>query len=640
MSSAKLRFLGYELDRDAFELRRAGHRIRLERKPMELLILFAEKPGCLVSRDEIIEKIWGKDFSFDAENGVNNAVRKIRAALNDGSEEPRFVETAVGKGYKFIASVEAAAPPETSFPSDAAASEAPHSRFSRKLAWILAGSAAVLAAGFLTYYGTMGGKTIAGGAPSIHSLAVLPLANLSGDPSQQYFADGMTELLTTDLGRIGQIRVISRTSAMRYKSTTKTIPQVARELNVEAVIEGGVARSGDRLRITVQLIQAKNERHLWADAYEGDVRDAFSLQDKVALDIAERVQAQFSGAERSKLMGAAVIDPVAEEEYFRGRYDSNTWTAAALESSIGHFEQAVQRDPRCAPAWAGLAGDYELMGLFGYLPNRSAFAQARTAAQRAVELDSSLADAHVFLATARWPTEWLPSGNGELARQAWLDQEKELRLAVALNPNDAIAHQWLGYQFASAGEFEDAIAEMKRARELDPLSPNTQNSLGAVYYWAGRDDEALREILQVPDPDANSERRHQRMAWIYERKGMLESAAAELAAAARLSGKQALAASVEREYRSSGYVKARRLYLYGDIMERHRHAKNDGIPVAALEIAADYALLGETRASLRWLEIAWQQDEGAISYLKVDDRFEILHANPRFQDLLTRLGLP
>ena len=639
MSSAKLRFLGYELDRDAFELRRAGHRIRLERKPMELLILFAEKPGCLVSRDEIIEKIWGKDFSFDAENGVNNAVRKIRVALNDGSEEPRFVETAVGKGYKFIASVETA-PPEASFPSGAAASEVPHSRFSKKLAWILAGSAAVLAAGFLAYYGAIGRKTIAGAAPSIHSLAVLPLANLSGDPSQQYFADGMTELLTTDLGRIGQIRVISRTSAMRYKSTTKTIPQVARELNVDAVIEGGVARSGDRLRITVQLVQAKNERHLWADAYEGDMGDAFSLQDKVALDIAERVQAQFSGAERGELTGTATPDPVAEEEYFRGRYDSNTWTAAALESSIGHFEQAVQRDPRCAPAWAGLAGDYELMGMFHYLPNRSALAQARTAAQRAVELDSSLADAHVFLGAARWPTEWPPSGNGELARQAWLDAEKELRLAVALNPNDAIAHQWLGYQLASAGEFEDAIAEMKRARELDPLSPNTQNSLGAVYYWAGRDEEALREILQVPDPDANSERRHQRMARIYERKGMLERAAAELAAAARLSGKQALAASVEQEYRSAGYVKARRLYLYGDIMERQRQAKNDGIPVAALEIAADYALLGETRASLRWLEIAWQQDEGAIAYLKVDDRFEILHANPRFQDLLTRLGLP
>lgn len=640
MSAAKLRFLGYELDRDAFELSRDGHRIRLERKPMELLILLAEKPGCLVSRDEIIEKVWGKNFWFDAENGVNNAIHKIRAALNDASEEPRFVETVVGKGYRFISSVEAATPAEAPAPLDTATPKAPHAQFSGKLAWILAGSAAVLAASLFVYYGGVGKKTAARTTPMIHSLAVLPLANLSGDPSEEYFADGMTELLTTDLGRIGQIRVISRTSAVRYKGTAKAIPQIARELGVDAVIEGGVARSGDHLRITAQLIQAQNDQHLWADSYEGDVRDAFSLEDKVALDIAEEVQAQFSGAERSKLADATIIDPVAEEEYFRGRYDSNRWTAANLESSVGHFEQAVQRDPRCAPAWAGLAGDYELMGVFGYLPRRTALAQALTAAQRAVGLDSSLADAHVYLATARWRTAWLPSGNGEVARQAWSDAEKELRYAIALNPNDAVAHQWLGYHLATAGQFENAVAEMKRARELDPLSPNTQNSLGAAYYWADRDDEALREFLEIPDPDANSERRHQRMARIYQRKGMLDHAAAELVTAARLGGKKALAGSVEREYHSSAYTAARKTYLNGDIMERQRYAMSHGVPVAALEIAADYALLGQRAPSLRWLERAWQEDGFGLEFLKIDDRFEILHGDRHFQVLLARLGLP
>lgn len=638
MSSAKLRFRDHTLDCDAFELRRAGHRIRLERKPMELLILLAEKPGRLVSRDEIIEKIWGKNFSFDAENGVNNAIRKIRAALNDASEEPRYVETVVGKGYRFISSVEAAVSAEAPVPLDTATPKGPHARFSRKLAWILAGSAAVLAASLFVYHGAVGKKTGARATPVIHSLAVLPLANLSGDPSEEYFADGMTELLTTDLGRIGQIRVISRTSAMQYRKTTKTIPQVARELGVDAVIEGGVARSGAHLRITAQLIQAQNERHLWADSYEGDVRDAFSLEDKVALDIAEHVQARFSNAENSK--AATTIDPVAEEEYFRGRYDSNRWTAAELESSVGHFEQAVQRDPRCAPAWAGLAGDYELMGVFGYLPRRTALAQALTAAQRAVGLDSSLADAHVYLATALWRTAWLPSGSAKSARQAWSDAEKELRFAVALNPNDAVAHQWLGYHLATAGQFENAIAEMKRARELDPLSSNTQNSLGAAYYWAGRDDEALREFSQVPDPDANSERRHQRMARTYERKGMPDRAAAELATAARLGGKRALAGSVEREYHSSGYTAARETYLHGDIIERQRYAASHGVPVAALEIAADYALLGQRDPSLHWLEKARQQDDFGFEFLKIDDRFEILRGDPHFQALLTRLGLP
>lgn len=637
MRPARLRFRDYELDLDAFELRRDGRRIRLERKPLEVLILLAEKPGRLLPRGEIIERIWGKDFSFDTENGVNNVIRKIRAALNDGSEEPRFVETVVGKGYRFISPVE-------EFPSGAplpgtSALEVPHSRFPRGLAWFL-GSAALLASSIVVYHGAVGRKTATHAAPSIRSIVVLPLANLSGDTSEDYFADGMTELLTTDLGRIGQVRVISRTSAMRYKGAAKTIPQIARELNVDAVIEGGVARSGNHLRITAQLIQAQNDQHLWADSYEGDVREAFSLQDKVALDIAEHVQGQFSGSQDSRRTAAATIDPVAEEEYFRGRYDSNRWTAAELESSIGHFEQAVQRDPRCAPAWAGLAGDYELMGVFGYLPRRTALAQALTAAQRAVGLDSSLADAHVYLATARWRTAWLPSGSAELARQAWSDAEKELRFAVALNPNNAVAHQWLGYHLATAGQFENAIVEMKRARELDPLSPNTQNSLGAAYYWAGRDDEALREFSQVPDPDANSERRHQRMARIYERKGMLERAAGELVTAARLAGEPALAISVERQYRSSGYAAARKAYLWGDITERRRAETGHDVPMSALQIGADYALLGETGTSLHWLEIAWQQDDPGLEYLKIEDCFETLRTNPRFRSLLSRLGLP
>lgn len=638
MSSAKLRFRDYELDVEAFALRRAGHRIRLERKPMELLILFAENPGRLISRDEIIEKIWGKNFSFDAENGVNNAIRKIRSALNDGSEDPRYVETVVGKGYRFISSVEPETPSEVATRSGTIASKAPRSRVFKRLVWICVGSAAALAASFLIYHDAVGKKAAARAASSIRSVAVLPLANLSDDPSEEYFADGMTELLTTDLGRIGQIRVISRTSAMRYKGTAKAIPQIARELHVDAVIEGGVARSGDHLRITAQLIEAQNDQHLWADSYEGDVRDAFSLQDKVALDIAEHVQARFSNAENSKAV--TTIDPVAEEEYFRGRYDSNRWTAAELESSVGHFEQAVQRDPRCAPAWAGLAGDYELMGVFGYLPRRTAVAEALTAAQRAVGLDSSLADAHVYLATARWRTAWLPSGNGELARQAWSDAERELRFAVSLNPNDAVAHQWLGYHLATAGQFENAVAEMKRARELDPLSPNTQNSLGAAYYWAGHDQEALQEFSQVPDPDANSERRHQRMARIYERKGMLGRAAEELSTAARLAGQPALATTVEREYRSSGLREARRRYLQGQIVALQRPPKNHGVSVAALEIAADYALLGQKAPSLRWLEKAWQQDDFGLEFLKIDDRFEILRGDPRFRDLLVRLGLP
>ena len=658
-SISVVRFGPFELDLRSGELKRDGRHQRLQGQPAQLLVLLASRASELVTREELRTYLWPEDTFVDFDHGVNNAVNRIREVLSDPAASPRYIETVPRRGYRFIAEIEDLSPAplvightpaaadssprsisvESEMPSVSTGSKAPHSHFFSRLAWILTGIAAGLAASLWIYHVAIGKKAATLTTP-IQSLAVLPLANLSGDPSQEYFADGMTELLTTDLGRIGGIRVISRTSVMRYKGTSKTILEIARELNVDAVIEGGVQRSGDRLRITAQLIQANNDRHLWSDTYEGAVREAFSLQDKVALDIAERVQAQFSGAERNKPTGATTIDPLAEEEYFRGRYDSNSWTAAKLESSIGHFEEAVQRDPRCAPAWAGLAGDYELMGVFGYLSRRTALQQSLTAAQRAVELNSSLADAHVFLASARWWTAWSPNGNGELARQAWSDAERELRFAIALNPNDAVAHQWLGYHLAAAGQFENAIVEMRRARELDPLSPNTQNSLGAAYYWAGRDDEASREILQVRDPDANSRRRHQRMARIYERKGMLERAAAELATAARLSGNTALASAVEREYRSSGYRGARKLYLRGDIIASQHPQRNNDVPVAALEIAADYALLGETAPSLLWLEQALQQDDPGIEYLKIDDRFESLRNNPRFQDLLTRLGLP
>src|SRR5712692_4715306 len=292
MSSAKLRFRDYQLDPDGFELCRAGHRLRLERKPMELLILLAENQGHLVKREEIIEKIWGKDFFFDAENGINNAIRKIRSALNDNAEHPLFVETSLGKGYKFIAPVERVLKPAGSPSPERGVIPQEPTVFRSRRAWVPAlGITALIAAALALNIPGIRNRIFARGVPTIHSIAVLPLENHSGDPNQEYFADGMTDALITELAQFSSLRVISRTSAMHYKGSHQALPEIARELNVDAVVEGSVIRSGNRVRITAQLLEARSDRHLWAKAYDQDIREIMSLQHDVANNIVHEIQA-------------------------------------------------------------------------------------------------------------------------------------------------------------------------------------------------------------------------------------------------------------------------------------------------------------------------------------------------------------
>src|SRR5713101_6619875 len=312
MSSAKLRFRDYLLDPDGFELCRAGHRLRLERKPMELLILLAENPGQLVKREEIIEKIWGKDFFFDAENGINNAIRKIRSALNDNAEHPLFVETSLGKGYRFIAPVERIPEPTSSPAPERGVIPQELTGFRWRRAWVPAlGATAFIAAGFAFNIAGIRSRILPRGAPPIHSIVVLPLENLSGDTNQEYFADGMTDALITDLAQISSLRVISRTSAMHYKGSRQALPAIARELNVDAIVEGSVTRAGKRVRINVQLLEARSDRHLWAKAYDRDTSEIMSLQQDVADSIAHEIQAKLTPQENLRQAQNRQVDPEA-----------------------------------------------------------------------------------------------------------------------------------------------------------------------------------------------------------------------------------------------------------------------------------------------------------------------------------------
>ena len=611
-----VRFGAFELDVRAGELRKHGSLVRLQQQPFRVLVFLLEHPGQVVTRDELRHAIWADAF-VEFDEGLDATIYKLRSALGDSAESPRFVETLPRRGYRFIAAVEAA--PEMARRAVATSS---------RLLLALAGGLAALVALLLSLNaGGLRDRLRGRVSPTrVRSLAVLPLGNLSGDSAQEYFAESMTEALVTRLGKIGGLRVISHTSTMHFKGTHETLPEIARQLNVDAVVEGAVLRAGTRVRVTAQLVEASTDRHLWAETYERDLRDVLVLQDEIARAIAHEVQIRLSPLEQISL--ARPVDPEAYDLYLRGRYEWNEWTQPGLKRSIEYFEQAVQKDPSYAPGWAGLSDAYSLLGLFGFLPPEVALPKAKAAALRAVDLDDGLSEAHVSLAGVSLHLEW-----------AWSTAARESRRAVALNPNNAMAHQWYGYLLSATGQADAAIAEMQRALDLDPLSPNKQNSLAATLYRAGRYDEALQYFRQVPDPDAVSESRHRRMATIYERKGRQREAMAEWLTGLRLGGKKELAAAGEREYRSSGYPEAKRTLLWGDVREAQGRAKNAYPRPLAFDVAADYAQLGETDKAFDWLNRAFREREGAMMYLNVDERLEALRSDPRFKDLVRRIGL-
>jgi TolB-like protein/DNA-binding winged helix-turn-helix (wHTH) protein len=606
-----LRFGPFELDLRAAELRKHGLKTRLQQQPFRVLALLLEHPGEVVTREELRQAIWPADTFVDFDEGLDATIYKLRNTLGDSSESPRFVETVPRRGYRFIAPVEGVRP---------------HKRRVRNLL-TLAGVLTAVGLALLFWLNLAGMRERLLSRTSnrrIRSLVVLPLQNLSGDPSQEYFVDGMTEVLTTDLGKIGALRVISRTSAMQYKGTHKKMSEIAKELNVDAAIEGAVLRSGERVRITAQLVEAASDRHLWAQAYERDLRDVLVLQDELAQTIAKQVQIKLSLQEQASLAGARTIDAEVLEAYLQGREQWNKWTEEGVRKSIEYFDQAVHKDSAYAQAWAGISDSYHLLYMFGYSPSEEALPKAKTAALRAIELDSSLSEAHVSLAC--------------VMRYEWTAKEKEFQRAIELNPNNAMAHQYYGYALSALRRFDEAIAEMKRALELDPLSPNKQNSLGATFYRAGRYEEALEQFREVPDPDANSEFRHRRMAAIYERRGQQKKAINELLIGLKLAGEKELATSVEQKFISSGYWPAQEAFLRGDLREKQKRAKK-GQPALAVAIAGDYASLGEKDRAFAWLEKSFQEREGGLMYLNVDDRFAALRSDPRFQNLVHLIGL-
>jgi TolB-like protein/DNA-binding winged helix-turn-helix (wHTH) protein/Tfp pilus assembly protein PilF len=613
-----IRFGAFEVDLRSGELRKKGFRIRLQEQPFQVLTTLLEHPGEVISREELRERVWPSGTYIDFENGLNKAMSKLREALGDSADAPLFIETLPRRGYRFIAPIAVAQPTD-----DASGMTR------RKHWWIGAASAFTifLIAAVLLLIRVRTTRTVQAPARQrIESVAVLPLENLSGDPSQDYFADGMTEALIGDLGSIGTVRVISRTSTARYKRTKKVVPDIARELNVDAVVEGTVVRSGDRVRVTARLVRAAPERELWSGSYEREMRDILVLQTDVARAITYQIGANLSPGGQIRVSRVnRQVNPEAYDAFLKARFEAGNWSEVAQARSVEYLESAVRNDPNYADAWSELSQVYANMGVFGWWPNEIARSRAEQAARRALQLDDTRPTAHVTLALLR-DREW-----------DWPSATKEYEQALAADPNNADAHQTYGYHLAILGRSDEAVAEMKRALMLDPYAGNKRNSLGAALYWAGRYDEALQQFRQTPDPDVNSYERHRRMAEMYEHKGLEKEAIAELLRALRIVGRTDTAASIETEYRSAGYVQAKKTFLLVDIDNARNGKHQRGY---LFRIATDYALLGETQKTLEWLEKAFAEHDEHVMFLKASDRLRSLHFNIRFQDLVRRMGLP
>jgi TolB-like protein/DNA-binding winged helix-turn-helix (wHTH) protein/Tfp pilus assembly protein PilF len=621
-SAGILRFGVFEVDVRAGELRKQGVRIKLQDQPFHVLTVLLQRPGEVVTREELRNQNWPADTFVDFDNSLNTAINKLRDALGDSADNPRFIETLPRRGYRFIGSADGV--------DEGAGARGKRQggevRFSaRRLRWIgaivlfaaLAGTLFALNV-FRVRERVIGNSRVV----RIQSLAVLPLTNLSGDPNQEYFSDGMTDALITGLAQLGSVKVISRTSIMRYKKTDKSLPEIAHELNVDGIIEGTVQRSGDRVRITAQLIEGSTDRHVWANGYERDLRDVLTLQDEVARAIAHEIKIKLTPQDETRLATARQVNPDAYELYLKGRYHLNKVRGVSVRQAAEYFSKAIALDGNYAAAYVGLADCYVSSADVGNLPPGEAFGKAKEATLRALEIDDGLAEAHASLAVIRADYVW-----------DWEGAESEFQRALELDPKDVNTHQWHAVSLAKIGRFKEATAEIAIAKELDPLSLPVATSEGEILRYARQYDDAIEELRRAIDLEPSFKFTHAELARIYELRGMFREAASEWSRVQALGGSTEVGPyAAVRD--AAGYKHAVQVWLERLQEESKREY------VSPMTLVAAYARLGNTEQTLGWLEEAYRERAPGLSSLKVDPFFDFLRSNPRFQDLLRRMNFP
>ena len=631
--AGRLRFGVFEMDLPAGELRKHGLKIRIQEQPFQVLAMLVQNAGKVVTREDLQKKLWPADTFVDFDHGLNKAINKIREALSDSAESPRYVETLSRRGYRFLAEVKDADAPVRSpglptQPSeevrdrpDVTGKLAVHKQLLRLHAWKI--SAFALLA-LMASLATWRLHSLMHRPPVIRSLAVLPLESLSSEASQDYFADGMTDELISDLGQISALRVISRTSVMTYKHARKPLPQIARELNVDAVVEGTVLRSGDQVRITAQLIEAATDKHLWSQSYEGELRDTLTLQNKVASAIADQIRINLNPQEQAALKNTKFVNPQAYEFYLKGRYFWNKRTADGLKVALAYFNQAVDEDPKYAQAYSGLADTYALLGDWQYaaMTPKEALPKAKAAAIKALELDSTLGEAHNSLAFVLDGFDWDLDAGG-----------KEFRRAIDLNPSYATAHHWFAWHLSLLGRYDEAIAEMRKAENLDPLSLIINADLAELLVLAHSYDESIRQSNKTIEMDPNFAMAHNQLAQGYLEKHMYSEAVTELEKAVRLSGgSPTCIANLARAYAASG-KRSEAIRLLSGLQKRSNPTYSYGS-----EIATIYASLGNRDQAMNWLEKGYEERFNPGVLLRPG--FDPLRSDPRFEDLVHRIGLP
>ena len=620
-----LRFDDFELDVRAGELRKRSVRLRLHGQPLQVLAALLNRAGDVVTREELRAQIWTADTFVDFDHSLHNAIARLREVLGDSAEIPRYIETLPRRGYRFIAPVEGEKSPD---PSHSAQSASP-----REVPVASARSAprALLAAGILAFLVIAMAVWLArttprhtSAAPRMDSIAVLPLDNLSGDPSEEFFADGMTDQLITDLAEVGSLRVISRTSVMPYKGTKKRLPEIARELNVTAIVEGSVVRSGQRVRVTAQLIQAPMDQHLWAETYDRDLGDVLKLQGEVAYAIAQQVRAQLAPQQQAQLRSAHVVNPAAYDAYLKGRlYFTNEYTKPdSLRKAQHLFQESIQKDPNFAVAYAGLADTYVYLAFAGALQRDQAYRSAKEAVAKAVALDDSIGEAHDTLGLLSSEFDW-----------DWDTADREFSRAIALAPSYSCAHEDRATFLALTGRRTEALAEITKIDQLD-YGFSAARTVSGTYYEL-RDYPALieaskRGLLLGP----KDWMQHYFLGVGYEGTGKPQEAISEYQKAIEMSGGSQGVVALTHAYSAVGR-KAEAEKILRDLERKSKETSTSPYTMATI-----YAGLDENDKAFEFLEKAYSQKSlGIPSSLSSDLLLESLRPDPRFQNLLGRIGL-
>jgi TolB-like protein/DNA-binding winged helix-turn-helix (wHTH) protein len=639
-------FGDFKLDCDRFELCRAGVSVKLERKPMELLILLAAKNGHLVTRDEIAERLWNQEVFVDTEHGINTAIRKIRRVLRDDSEEPRFVQTVPGKGYRFIGSLVESVPSlsseeesrlssvergdvgaaaATAIPGDLQVAddaespgegEIPRSSGSRRWVWLAVlggvGALVFLFIAFLPGARGVGDLSLgrAGGA-RISSLAVLPLDDLSGDKSQDYFADGMTDELITMLAKNSTLRIVSRTSVMQYKGARRPLREIARELGVDGVLEGSVVRSDDKVHMTIQLIAAPSDTHVWAESYDRSANDVVTLPREAARTIAKRLD--------SAVLQPALqryVSPEAHDAYLRGRY---IWFSGNNEEAAKYFRKATELQPDYAPGWAGLSTYYG-QGALADLNPEDSLARQEEAASKAVELDDSLPWAHLALGAAMF-LKW-----------DWVRADQEIARAIEFDPSFAEAYHFRSKMRAALGRREEAIEAEKKAMELDPFA--RPFAMGLAYFSVRQYDDGISEARLRLETRPEDIGLHWALWESYRRKGSEKEAERELEKFLSLIGLKTAAAGVQRAFEQGG-TKAVLRWRLRDLTNQSSKRY-----VSPVDVATITAQLDRREETLGPLEEGYRQRSPQLLWIQTDPAFDFLHGDERYRSIIRQIGLP